>query len=95
VTIRRNDNTEVVPWKSLATSNELYGELKGLTLTSYSTYKLLLRVNNNANLTSRVISNNFTIETEAPIIVSSEFVIGTTNILYVCSNRDKSMSLHV
>ena len=56
----------VLPWKTMASANQLFAELRDLSLESYATYTLMLRVHNYADMTSDLVTNNFTIETESP-----------------------------
>ncbi|KAK2166991.1 hypothetical protein NP493_1290g01014 [Ridgeia piscesae] len=71
VSVQQTRAATVVPWRVLASTRQLYATLHGLGLQAYSTYTLLLRVTNSADLTSDVIVTNFTIETEAPRVTSA------------------------
>ena len=61
----------VLPWKTMVSANQLFAELQGLSLESYATYTVLLRVNNYAGQTSSIVVSNVTIETEAPRVTGT------------------------
>ena len=61
-----NGQDSVTNWQLASSTGEKFADLRGLSLTGYQTYQVLLKAENVVGLQSDVVSTNFTIETDPP-----------------------------
>ena len=76
----------VTNWKLASSSGEKFADLRGLRLTGYKTYQVLLKAENAVGLQSDAVSTNFTIETESPKVQGKEFQFLEVSVVSTLKN---------